>query len=161
MKNRSSLIIFFVLVFCACKKEDKPYVPVQRCLNFSRNIDTINRYINGTWEWLEEKRYDRDKQEYVYYTPNSPGWYYLTLKLSGDTAKFFVNNLPDSIYQFRIQRLYEITNYPPDSLPVIAYYSFFTGIRRNAIPVMICKDQLLMYDQMSSDIGGEHLWIRK
>jgi hypothetical protein len=162
MKNiLTSLVASIVLFFASgCEREKKPYVPVQRCPDLTRNMDTISKYIHGTWEWLEEMRIDR-YSGIQYFTPNTPGWYSLTVKLSNDTAKFFVNNFPDSVFQFRIQKWMEITNYPTDSIPVIAYYSFYTGVRRNAIPIMICKDQLLMQNQLVSSIFGENVWRRK
>ena len=161
MKNLLILLLVTFFSFCACKKENKPYIPVTRCPDLTRNIDTINTYIQGEWEWVEERRYDRDRGEYVYYTAYSPGWYHLSIKLNGDTVKLFVNGLPDSTYQFKIQRLSEITNYPLDSLPVLVYYSFYTRLRRNAIPIMICKDQLLMQYQIMADNLGEDIWMKK
>jgi len=122
------------------------------------NIDTINLYIRGDWEWLEEFRISWDGIHY--FTPDSPGFYHISLILSGDTARFFRNNIVDSVYQFRIQRQFEITNYPLDSLPVIAFYSFFSGKRMSYVPIMICKNQLLMMHQYVSSIVGERLWKR-
>lgn len=155
------IFILFVL-FCACKKEkqDGPYVPVVRCADLTRNIDTINHFIKGNWDWAEEYRVTRlNGGEYI--TPSSPGSYHTLLKLSGDTARFFKNGQPDSVYRFRIQRESEISNYPPDSLPVLVYYSFYTGLRRTYVPVMICKDQLIMQHQYVSSIVGERIWLRK
>jgi hypothetical protein len=52
----ASTIIFFV---CGCEKEEKPYVPVQLCPEITNNMDTILKYIPGTWSWVEEKRFNR------------------------------------------------------------------------------------------------------
>lgn len=161
MKNiLASIVVITIFLFAyGCGKEKKPYVPVVRCPDLTRNIDTINRYIQGTWEFLEELRCSWDGCQYL--TPSSPGMYRTTLKLSSDTARFFKNNTPDSVYKFRIQREFEISNYAPDSLPVIVYYSFYTGIRRTYVPIMICKDQLLMQHQLVSSFVGESIWARK
>lgn len=162
MKNPLILVVLSLFTLCACKKEKvkRPYVPIVRCADMTKNIDTINMFIQGNWEWVEEYRVTRYNGE-EYFTPSSPNSYHLNLKLSGDTARFFVNSTPDSIYRFRIQRELEITNYPTDSLPVIVYYSFYTGQRMSYVPIMICKNQLLMQHQYVSSFVGERLWIRK
>jgi hypothetical protein len=117
-------------------------------------------YIHGHWKWVEEYRVTRyNGEEYI--TPDSPGENDLELKFSGDTAKFFVNKRPDSVYRFTIQREWEITNYPTDTLPVLVYYSFFTGRRKSYVPILICKNQLLMQHQYVNSIVGERLWLRK
>ena len=163
MKNISIILVATIaLIFIyGCEKDEKPYVPVERCPDLTRNMDTINKYIHGTWQWLEEKRYDRYKNEYVYFTPKTPGWYNLSISLSGDTIRFFKNNIPDSVYRFKIQRELEITNYPTDSLPVIAYYSFYNGVIRNYVPIMMCKKQMLLQYQFDSDIAGEDVYQRR
>jgi hypothetical protein len=161
MKNNLILLAAVIVLLLAygCEKEEKPYVPVVRCPNLTRDIDTINKYIRGDWEFLEELRCSWDGCQYL--TPKSSGMYHITLKLSNDTARFFKNNMPDSVYNFKIQREFEISNYPPDSLPVIVYYSFYTGIRRTYVPIMICKNQLLMQYQFVSSSVGERIWTRK
>jgi hypothetical protein len=161
MKNYSILILLSIFILCACKKENGPYVPVSLCPGLSNNMDTINKYIGGAWEFVEEKRVNYERNAFVYYTPNSTGWYHLTLKLSGDTAKFFVNGFADSTFGFKILRMSEVSNYPDDSFPILAYYSFFTGIRRSAIPIMVCEHQLLMQLGLGSDVAGDEVWIRK
>lgn len=162
MKSPATLFIFVLFIFGSCNKSKigKPYTPITRCFDITRNLDTINLYIMGNWEWVEEYRVSRYNGE-EYFTPNSPNSYHLDLKLSGDTANFFINNKPDSVYRFRIQREFEITNYPTDSMPIIVFYSFFTSQRRSYVPIMICKTQLLMQHQYVSSIVGERLWIRK
>ncbi len=162
MKNLLLFSLLNLFALSACKKENVkgPYVPIARCVDLTSNMDTINLYIQGSWEWVEEYRVTRyNGEEYI--TPNSPNSYHLNLKLFGDTARFFVNNRPDSVYRFRIQRELEITNYPTDSLPVLVYYSFFTGQRKSYVPLVICINQLLMQHQYVSSIVGERLWVRK
>ena len=160
--KKQLLIIFVGLFVCsACDKDktDKPYVPIIRCPDMTRNMDTINNYIRGNWEWVEEYRVTRTFQGWV--TPNTPGENHLSLKLYGDTLQFFTNNRPDSFYNFRIRLLSDLTNYPDDSLPIIYYTRFYTGMGGGVIPIKICKNQLLMQHQYVSSIIGERLWIRK
>lgn len=161
MRHLSILILLFVILLYGCEKKEEPYVPIQRCSDITRNMDTINKYIHGTWEWKEEKRFDRNQNEYVYYTPNSPGRNERTMRLIADTAIISIPNTPDSVFKFKIQWQFEITGFPTDSLPMLVYYSFYTGIRQNAVPIMICKNQLLLQHQFVSSILGESLWIRK
>ena len=161
MRNQ---LLSFLLVVClvySCKKEEetKPYEPIQRNPDLSRNIDSINKYIQGTWEWKEELRVSWDGIRYL--TPQTPGMHHDYLKLSNDTARFFRDNKYDSVYKFRIQRELEITNYPTDSMWVIVYYSFYTGLRRSYVPILISKNQLLMQHQFVSSIVGENIWVRK
>lgn len=160
LKNLLIVSLITLLVFSSCKKDKGEYVPYARCVGLTRNIDTISKYIHGNWEWVEEYRVTRYEGGH-YITPDSPNSYHLTLKLSADTARFFVNNRPDSIYRFKIQRELEITNYPTDSLPVIVYYSFNTGQRKSYVQIMICRDQLLMQHQYVSSIAGERLWLKR
>ena len=161
MKNFLLLILLATFIFTSCKKPeiDKPYVPVTRCADMTENMDTINLFIRGNWEWVESYSITRTFQGYV--TPNTPGKNHHSLKLHGDTLQFFENIIPDSIYAFRIQRLSDFTNYPDDSLPVITYRSRYTGMGGGIIPIKICKDQLLIHSEGVSSIDVESLWIRK
>lgn len=161
MKNFKLLLVAFLALLLAygCEKEEKPYVPIERCANLTRNIDTIGNYIKGTWDWVEELRVSRNGVEYI--TPNSPGYYHIRLNFSGDTVKFIVENRLDSIYSFRIQRELEITGILSDSLTVLAYYSFYGGYLVSYVPVKICQNQLLMELQHVTSLSGEKLWIRK
>jgi hypothetical protein len=83
------------------------------------------------------------------------------VRLFADTAIVSIPNISESVFKFRIQWQFEITGFPTDSLPMLVYYSFDTGIRQNAVPIMICKNQLLLQHQYVSSIQGEALWIRK
>lgn len=163
MKNSLITIVAIMGIFFVfgCEKEEKLYIPIVRCADFTRNMDTINKYIHGTWRWLEEKKYDRYKGEFIYNTPNTPGWHDITLKFSGDSVRVSGYGSMDSIFQFRIQRMFEITNYPTDSLASLVYYSFFTGQRLSFVPVVICKNQLLMQHQIMRDDMGEYVWKRQ
>jgi hypothetical protein len=161
MKYLPLLILNCVISFYGCDKEEKPYVPIQRCPDFTRNMDTINKYIHGTWDWKEEMRYDRNQNGFIYFTPKTPGWTTRIMRLFADTAVISIPNTPDSVFRFKIQWQFEITGFPTDSLPMLAYYSFYTGIRKNAIPIMICKNQLLMQNQFVTSNFGEDIWLRK
>lgn len=159
MKYLSFLILIATISFYGCEEKEKPYIPVQLCSDMTNNIDSINKYIHGTWKWVEEKRYNRITREYEYATPKDYG-YNLTQIFSGDTLKFFKNTTPDSVYQFKIQRELEISNIPTDSTTVVAYYSFYTMQSRGYVAIMICKNQLLMLHDTYRDGIGRTLWMR-
>ena len=154
------IVPLICLCFYCCKKENQPYKPLERCPDLTNNMDTISKYIDGNWIWLEEKRWDRVKGEYEYLTPQTEG-YTLQLVLSGDTARFYKNNDADSVYKFKILRESDIETWQPDdTLPVIAFFGFSTGVRQSYVPIKICKDQLLMQHQFVSSIVGERIWNR-
>jgi hypothetical protein len=162
MKNSTLLLtagIILLLVY-GCKKEDRPYVRVKRCPDLTRDIDKINQYIIGKWEWIEEEYYDRRSNSFVYYTPNSLGRNKKTLYFFDNKVQITGYGAYDGTYKFRIHRLLEFTNYPTDSLPVLVYYYMNTGQRMSPIPIMLCRDQMLFQSQIWSDVAGEKVWRR-
>lgn len=154
------IITFIISILSCCKKNEAvEYQPIQIPCQLTKNLDTARLYIQGTWQWLEEKRYNRGLQKTEYLTPQNQG-YTLTLKLSNDTARYFKNNLPDSVYTFKIQRLTEIsgTNFPEDNDPVLVFYRLHNGQRNNHVPLKICINYLLLQYQYVTSIGGETIW---
>lgn len=161
MKTLSPFLILICIVFLsACKKETKPYTPLDRCSDFTNSIDSISKYIQGTWERMEEIRYER-QTGLTYFHPDISGWRKFIYKYSGDTLRAFNNGLADSVYRFKIQRESDVTLYPTDTLPVIVNYSFYTGIRASYFRVQICKNQLLMLFNYRSDVVGDWLCLRR
>jgi hypothetical protein len=152
------------LIFFSCKKKHiaAEYIPVQVPCTLSKDLDTAKLYIQGYWNWLEEKRYSRGLQKTVYLTPQNQG-YTLSMKLSNDTAYFFRNNKPDSIYTYKVLLQREITgtNYPEDNDPALVFYSVNTGIRQWYTPIMICQDFLILQGQYVTSIGGEQIWKKQ
>jgi hypothetical protein len=162
MKKLLPILLVFVSSLIACEKpeSDKPYVPVTRCSDMTRNIDTINKYIRGNWEWVESYEITRTFRGYI--TPNTPGQDRRMLKIDGDSLQFIKNNKPDSIYRFRIHKYSDFSNYPDDStISVISYTSRYTGMGGGAIVLKICKEQLLMQSGYVSSLDIESLWLRK
>lgn len=118
--------------------------------------------IRGNWTWLEEKRVDRLRQDYVYLTPKNQG-YTLSLCLSNDTARFFKNNRPDSVYTYKVVRLTEIsgTNFPEDNDPVLLLNSLHNGLRDSHVPIKICGNYLVLQYQFVTSNSGELIWKRQ
>lgn len=164
-------IIPIISVFFSCRKLkviEEPivtieeYKPVQIPCSLTKNLDTARLYIQGTWQWIEEKRYNRGLQKTEYLTPQNQS-YTLTLKLSNDTARYFKNNQTDSVYTFKIQRLTEIsgTNFPEDNDPVLVFYKLHNGIRHSHVAFKICSNYLLLQYQYVTSIGGETIWKKQ
>ncbi|MBI2729156.1 MAG: hypothetical protein HYX40_00110 [Sphingobacteriales bacterium] len=125
-------------------------------------MDTAKLYIQGTWLWLEEKRMSQSQGQLMYLTPQNQG-YTLSMKLSNDTARFFRNNQPDSVYTFKIQRLAEIsgTNFPEDQDPVLVFYRLTNNLRAWHVPFIICPDYLQLQYQYVRSIEGEQIWKKQ
>lgn len=163
MKLTLSIITLF-LIFFSCKKKhvDAEYIPVKVPCTLSKNLDTAKLYIQGYWNWLEEKRYSRGLQKTVYLTPQNQG-YTLGMKLSNDTAYFFKNNKADSIYIYKVLLQGDVTgtNYPEDSDPALVFYRIFDGKRSSYVPLKICSDYLSLQYQFVTSIGGETIWKKQ
>lgn len=165
MRHLFFIILLSCIILCCKKKQtvvDEEYQPIQILCQLSNNLDTIRFYIKGNWEWLQEKRADRVQQKFVYLTPKTEG-YSLTLALGNDTARFYKNNLPDSVYTYKVVRLAEIsgTSFPEDSLPVLVFYNLYNGMRNSHVPIKICSNYMLLQYQYVSSIVGEDIWKKQ
>lgn len=158
------LITLPAFAFLSCNKNDneEDYTPVVITCVLSKNLDTCKSLIQGRWNWVEEKRANRGQQKFEYLTPQNQG-YNLSVHFINDTAKFYKNNQPDSVYTFKIMRLTEIsgTNFPEDNDPVLAFYNLHNGIRKWYVPLKICNTFLLLQYQYVSSIGGEAIWLKQ
>lgn len=158
------IIILFVFTFSCCKKKpiEQEHQPVQITCALTKDLETCKSFIQGNWIWLEEKRLDRVQQSFVYLTPQNQG-YSLSLLLSNDTARFYKNSQPDSVYTFSVMRLTEIsgTNFPEDDDPVLVFYNLHNGMRKWHVPMKICSNFLLLQYQHVSSVGGEAIWKKQ
>lgn len=164
MKQLSLVALFFLGSFC-CKKKNpsvEEYEPVQVSCILSTNIDSVKFYIQGTWQWIEEKRMDRTLQKFIYLTPQNQG-YTRKLKLGNDTARFFKNNRPDSVYLYKVIKLTEITgtNFPEDEDPVLAFYRLADNARVSFVPLRICPTYLQLQYQYVRSIEGQQIWKKQ
>jgi len=155
------LVWLTTIIICSCKKNATSYIPIEICTDLSENRDTIRQYLIGIWEWVEEKRINQITGETDYLTPKTQG-YTWKLGLTADSlATFFVNNFPDSTFRFRILQEYEITNYPQDTIPVLAFYSVYSGARKQYVPIEICESYLVLNHQLVSSVVGQRVWKRR
>jgi len=158
------LIHLLFLTFSCCKRRplEQEYQPVQITCDLTNDLDSCKTLILGNWTWLEEKRVNRLLQKFEYLTPQNQG-YTLSLRLLNDTARFFKNNLPDSVYTFKVVRLTEIsgTNFPEDYDPVLVFYNLHNGLRDSYVPIKVCRNYLLLQYQYVRSIEGEKIWKKQ
>ena len=149
-------LLFFI--FVSCKKE-KVYQPVQISCNLTKDLDSCKALIKGSWTWLEEKRPNLLQGRNDYITPKTEG-YTRSLSFSNDTARFYKNSRPDSVYTYKIVKQAEITgtNYSEDNNPVLVLYKLHNGIRHGFVPLRICKDFLLLQYESRSHNQGNEIW---
>jgi hypothetical protein len=143
-----------------CFKGSGSHRPIRICDHPTRNIDTLDMYIQGTWKWAEEYHFNRITGKFEYLTPFTEG-YSLRWKFNHDTAFLRKNNEADSVFQFRFIRFSELTYIPTDTIPILAFYSFYTGKRQSAVPILICENNLITQHQYVSSDVGQGIWIRR
>ena len=160
--KRLSIITLVIITFSHCKHKEVVYQPIQIACTLSKNFDTIKATIQGTWQWLEEKRVNRIAQRFDYLTPQNQG-YSLVLKINNDTAKFYKNNYSDSVYTYKVVPLREIsgTNFPEDNDPVLVFYNLHNGLRDSHVPIKVCDSYLLLQYQFVNSIIGEYIWKKQ
>lgn len=162
MKKTILIILLLPNLLCCKKKAIVDYKPIEIPCTLTKEIDTARLYIKGYWNWLEEKRYNRGLQKTIYLTPQNQG-YTLSMKLSNDTAYFFKNNVPDSVYTYKVLRQNEITgtNYPEDQDPALVFYRTYDGQRNSYVPLKICSNYLILQYQFVRSIEGEQIWKKQ
>ena len=153
-------ITLLFLIFVSCKKE-QAYQPVQISCNLTKEVDSCRALIAGNWTWRETKILNRLEGRNDYITPKTEG---ITRSLSfiNDTARFYKNNRPDSVYTYKIVRLAELTgtNYPEDNDPVLVFYQLYNGRRYDFVPLNICREYLYL-DYESRRHGGYEIWKKQ
>jgi hypothetical protein len=155
-----TLLLLFAI---SCKKEKTciTYTGAYPC-TFTKNIDTVKAKIEGSWEWVQEKRANFVQQRTDYLTPCTEG-YTLRLELKNDTARYYKNNRPDGEFKYAVVKLKVIsgTNFPEDEDPVLVYYNLATGARTSFVPIIICNNYLLQQFQLVRSVEGNFLWHRQ
>ena len=159
MKSTLFITLMF-LTIVSCKK-DKEYQPVQISCNLTKDLDSCKALIKGSWTWLETKLPNPLNGRDEYITPKSEG-IIKSLSFTNDTARFYKNNRPDSVYTYKIVRLTELTgtNYSEDNLPVLVFYQLHSGRRYDFVFLSICRDYLYL-DYESRRHGGYEIWKKQ
>lgn len=155
MKLLFITLLLFQFLF-SCKK----YQPPEINCGLTNEIDSIKKFLPGTWVWLHEKRWNQREGKYEYLTPKTEG-YSLTLNFDANKAYYFKNNRPDSVYTYKLELLSSITNFPEDSIPILVFYTISTGKRHTFIPIQICPSFLIMQYQYVRSIEGDFTWKKQ
>ena len=78
-----------MIIFYSCEKSESNYTPIVFCSNFTRDVDSIRLFLNGKWNWVEDKVLHADGS-ISYFTPQSQE-YEESFSISGDTILFYKN----------------------------------------------------------------------
>jgi hypothetical protein len=154
MKNL--LILLSCILFYACKK-DKPYVPVTICPDLSNDFDTIQNYVQGDWDWRENRTYDRGGL--FYQSPGTEG-YTVQLSIHNNDVVFFKSYSIPIAYKFKILREKAITQWPDDNEPIMALYEITNGNYHHYYRIYMCKEYLLLDLSYKSDVSPEMIYKR-
>lgn len=157
MKNLI-ILITVLSIFFSCKKSS-PYEPFVIPCTLTQDSSLAKQYIKGTWEWVEEKRASRTQADYIYLTPKTEG-YTQKMIISDSILKFYRNNELIETKIVKIKLFGEITgtNFPEDSLTVLAIYRISDGVRESFAPIKICNSFLVQQFQFVSSLSGEKIW---
>ncbi len=155
MKLLLITLLLFQLLF-SCKK----YQPPEITCSLTNEIDSIKKFLPGTWIWLHEKRFNQREGKYEYLTPKTEG-YSLTLKFDANKAYYYKNNRPDSVYNYKIELLSSITGFPEDSLPILVFYTISNATRYSFVPVKTCPSFLLMQYEIVASVTGNYTWRKQ
>jgi hypothetical protein len=158
MKSCKILLPILILVFlCQCKR-DKPYVPVTLCTDLSTNRDTVNLFLKGRWRWVEDRVRSRSGAVF-YYTPKTQG-YQDYINIYSDTIAFLRDGAPVLVHKFKIQKEADVTNWPDDSITILATYDLSGNNYIRHYRIGICKDFLVLYQSYRSDIEPDGIYKR-
>ncbi len=161
-----------LLLISSCNESSKPSpcilenveTPFRVPCMLTRNIDTVEMNIQGTWTWLQQEEVQRGKPT-KYLTPKTEG-YSLELKLENDTATYYTCNKAGVQRRFDIIKWKDAPGsgtdgFPEGELPVLIFYDLKTGLRVTDVPIRICSQYLIMDYQFVRSIGGPDTWKKK
>ena len=150
---RCLLIITLIVTIFSCHKHpDLPYRPVQVCTDISSNVDSVNKYIHGRWNWLEEKRWVRTTFSFEYITPQTTG-YIQNIKIVDSTIILYRNYFIEDKRNFKVVK--ESDLYPGGDNS--AYFVFLdpkTNLVTNEVPITACSEFLIFHFEVISDFSG-------
>lgn len=157
LKTMKQYLIILFFLFFSCKKEALQYnVP---CNLPTYNIDASKALVIGKWEWASELYRVPFTTQYILKTPQSEG-YTRQLTAYRDVLEFYKNNTFEQkfLYDFVVES--SITNYPDDSLGVLVFKDYNSGIRTNYTHFKICNDTLILNFQVRSETKGIDKWAK-
>jgi len=150
-------LIIFLFLFISCKKDEIQYDV--SCNAPTSDITISKSLIVGNWVWISELYRDQMSGQYILKTPQTEG-YTRHLTVSKDILQFYKNNAFEQKYRFEFVVESSITNYPDDSLNVLVFKDYNTGIRANHTHFKICNDTLTLNFQVLSSFKGIEKWAK-
>ena len=156
--KKAFLIILLIPILLCCKKQ--VYQPIQIPCTLTKDLDSCRSLIKGNWVWRETKILNQLEGRNDYITPKTEG-NTRSLSFINDTARFYKNMRPDSVFTYKILRLTELTgtNYAEDNDPVVVFYQLHNGRRYDFVPLKMCQDYLYLDHEMTRH-GGYEIWKR-
>lgn len=157
---RAIPLILFLLSIYSCKKDSNiPYQPVQVCSDLSNNIDSINKYIHGKWNWAEDKYLDRSSSNMVYITPKTTG-YIRTMNITDSTITFYKNYFIQDKYKYKVAKGSDIPYFGSGNEVYLEFRDFKTGNYYGFVPISICSEYLVFYSMGDPAIIGTYKLIK-
>jgi hypothetical protein len=148
-------LIISIFLFLACKKEKEVTVSVP-CNKPTNDIALSRLLILGKWEWVSELTASR-VTGFKLKTPQTEG-YTEQLKVYSDKLEFYKDNVFRSRYKYDFVIESTLTKFDGDSVNVLVFKNYDTGIREGHTYFRICKDSLALHYQRSSSLGGLVKW---
>ena len=150
---RYPVIIGLIAIFFSCHKHpDLPYQPAQVCSGISSNVDSVNKYIHGRWNYVEEKRWDRSTFSFQYITPQTKG-YIENITIADSTITFYKNFIRIGTYKFKVVKESDLFTIAGDD----AFFVFLdpkTNYITNVVPISACSQFLVFHFEAISDFTG-------
>lgn len=152
-----SLLIILLFLILSCKKDEIQYnIP---CNSPTSNIKISKELIVGKWVWVSELYRDQLTGQYILKTPTSEG-YTRQLIATKSSLEYSKNISFEQKYHYDFVVESTITNFPDDSLSVLVFKDYSTGVRTNYTHFKICNDTLTLNFQVRSSFAGIEKWVK-
>lgn len=125
----------------------------------SSEINASKTLIIGNWTWVSELYREQLTGQNILKTPQSEG-YTRTLKVNSERLTIYKNNIFEQNYRYEFVIESSITNFSGDSLNVLVFNDFTTGVRSNHTHYKICNDTLTLNFQIRSSFAGIEKWVK-
>jgi hypothetical protein len=151
------------IAFPYCKKENKPYEPVKVCAEISNKKEAIDQYLQGSWRWLEDKRYSRSG-EVSYEAPATAG-IQESVSINASQIVFTRTKLffekETTTFNYKIVQEGDLTTFPSDEAWVMAIYDPVNGNRLNWWRIYICQRNLIMSNAYRGELYPDRTYQRQ
>lgn len=157
MKQFIFLTAIFLVLFASCKK-DKDITYNIPCSNPTNDATISSSLIIGRWKWVSEYFCTRGFP-CVFKTPVTEG-YTMDLIFDNNSLKAYKNGLETEKYQYGFAPEKTYTLYPLDTITVLEFKNFQTGVHSGYVHFKVCNDTLTLNYQVWSDTHGQEKWAK-